>query len=87
MPPFPVDEQTLDLLWASMHPDPDTSERTSLWDFCELMSQMAGSDTAAVEADYGTVREMRDPAYSHMDVIDALIIEVRRLRAIVDADG
>lgn len=41
LPPFPVDDQTLDLLWQALHPDPD-AERSSVTDLCDLYSDMAG---------------------------------------------
>lgn len=81
LPPFPVDDQTLDMLWSALHPDPDVADRSSVGDLCEFYSQLGGSDTSAVESDDGRVRVMRDPAYHPNDIISALIAEVRRLRA------
>lgn len=92
LPPFPVDDGTLDLLWTALHPGPD-ADRTSLWDFLGLMSEMGGSDTSAIaevveEQDEALNRPgvyvMRDPQYTDHCVIDALITEVRRLRAILN---
>jgi hypothetical protein len=90
LPPFPVDDATLGMLeaaldpWSHGHPD---AERSSLWDFLTLMSQMAGSDPTAVESieDDGSdggprIVTMRDPIYTDHCVIQALIDEVRRLR-------
>ncbi len=81
LPPFPVDDTTLDLLWTAINPGPD-AERTSLGDFLVLMSQMAGSDTQAVEEESDGIRTMRDPQYHHNGVIEALITEIRRLRRV-----
>lgn len=88
LPPFPVDNGTLDLLWSAIHPEPD-AERTSLWDFLEFMSQMGGSDTEAIAevieepdetCNRAGVYVLRDPQYTDHCVIDALITEIRRLR-------
>lgn len=87
LPPFPVDDQTLDMLWAAVNPDPEVHDRSSLSDFLDLMSQLGGSDPQAVETvvDNGVERPgivaLRDQLYSHHDVISALIEEIRRLRA------
>lgn len=91
LPPFPVDDGTLDMLMAAINPwehgDPD-SPRSSLWDFLTLMSQMGGSDTTAVEeVSEGGVAMMRDPMYTDRCVITALIGEVRRLRGRESSDG
>lgn len=92
LPPFPVDDQTLDLLWSAIHPDPAVSDRTSVGDLLQLMSQLGGSDITAVESviDEGDasipgiggapIHVMRDPQYHEHDVVAALIVEVRRLR-------
>jgi hypothetical protein len=86
MPPFPVDDGTLDLLWGALHPEPG-AERTSLWDFLEFMSQMGGSDIVAIShVDRYTPDgqpwsyTLRDPQYTDHCVITALIEEVRRVR-------
>lgn len=78
LPPFPVDDSTLDLLGTAMNPGPD-AERSSLGDLLALYSQLAGSDTEAVEYEDG-YEVARDPDYHVHDVISALIAEVRRLR-------
>lgn len=90
LPSFPVDDQTLDLLEAALDPRShgDTDAKTSgVWPLLEFMSQMAGSDTRAVEeilddgSDGGaSIVMMRDPQYHDNDVIAALVAEVRRLR-------
>lgn len=83
LPPFPVDDTTLDMLeaaispWDHGHPD---AQRSSLWDFLTLMSQMGGSDTEAVERVDNDIVTMRDPHYTDHCVITALIEEIRRLR-------
>ncbi len=69
LPPFPVDDQTLNLLEAAMNPrehgDPN-AETASVWPLLTFMSQMAGAgDTAH---------------YHDNDVHASLIAEVRRLR-------
>lgn len=86
LPPFPVDDGTLDLMWAALHPGRE-AERSSLSDFLQLMAQMGGSDPNAVSevVDDGSdggpkVVVLRDQFYSHHDVVSALIEEVRRLR-------
>lgn len=92
LPPFPVDEATLELLEAAMDPwghggDPD-AVKSSLWDFLQLMSQMGGSDPRAVEEVVDGIYLMRDPLYTDHCVISALIGEVRRLRvALAEAGG
>lgn len=48
LPPFPTDEGTLDLIMMALDPGPE-AERTSLNDLLDLMSQLGGSDTTAVE--------------------------------------
>lgn len=91
LPPFPVDDATLDLLWAAMYPrengDPNATT-SGVWPLLTFMSQMAGSDTSAVEevlddgSDGGaSIAMMRDPQYHDHDVLTSLITEVRRLRA------
>jgi len=81
LPPFPVDDGTLDLLWTALHPDPAVSERSSVSDLLRMFEEMAGADPTAVEyiTDSG-LHMMRDPTYHPNDVIAALITEVRRLR-------
>ena len=89
LPPFPVDDTTLDLLEAAINPwktNPD-AQRSSLWDFLDMMAALGGSDLTAVsevidegiDGD-GAVHVMRDQCYSDHSVILALIDEVRRLR-------
>lgn len=78
--PFPVDDQTLDLLWTAIHPGPGV-ERSSVGDFLELMSRLGGSDPEAVKEELAPdVYLMLDQFYHEHDVISALIAEVRRLR-------
>lgn len=87
LPPFPVDEGTLDLLWLALNPGPD-AERTSVCDFLDLMAEMGGSDITAIEQvlDDGSDGRsptylMRDQRYHEHNVMSALIEEIRRLRA------
>jgi len=80
LPPFPVDDQTLDMLWLAINPDPEVADRSSLYDVLRLYSEMGGSDTEAVESVEDGIHVMRDPQYSTHDVIGALIEEIRRLR-------
>jgi hypothetical protein len=85
LPPFPVDDATLDLLEAAIlpreHGDPD-AESSVMFAFLEFVSQMGGSDVAAVAEDIDDqTRVLRDPEYSDHDVMLALIAEIRRLRA------
>jgi hypothetical protein len=84
LPPFPVDDSTLDLLSAALDPwahgDPE-AKSSSVWDLLKMMSEMAGSDTTAVEETTESgMHVMRDPHYHDHDVLKALIAEVRRLR-------
>lgn len=84
LPPFPVDDSTLDLLEQALDPwsqgDPEAVS-SSLWPFLDMISQMAGSDVHAVAEDVGGVKVMRDPRYSEHCLIKALTAEVRRQRA------
>lgn len=83
LPPFPVDDTTLDLLSAALDPraaGDQQAERSCVGEFLELASQLGGSDTTAVAEEDDDVQVMRDPQYSTHDVIGALVAEVRRLR-------
>jgi hypothetical protein len=84
LPPFPVDDATLDLLEAAMNPrehgDPDAVS-SSVWPLLQFMSQMGGSDSAVIEYEVDGVTRLAHPQYHDHDVIAALIAEVRRLRA------
>lgn len=87
LPPFPVDPSTLDLIETALHPGP-TSQTSSVGQLCDLYSALAGSDLDAVDhVSDGGVRVMRDPHYHPNDIIDALLAEVRRLRAHPDPPG
>lgn len=66
LPPFPVDEQTLDLLHHALHPGPD-AQRTSVTDLCEIYGQLAG-----VPADGG--------GYHVNEVLAAVLADLRRVR-------
>jgi hypothetical protein len=68
LPPFPTDEQTLGLLWAAIHPDPEVAERSSVTDLCVMYSVLGGADAIG------------GPMYHPNDMIAALITEIRRLR-------
>jgi hypothetical protein len=87
LPPFPVDDATLDMLWAALYPDPTVFKSSGVGEFLRFMSEMAGSDVKAIEEviDDGShggaeIHMMRDPQYHHNDLITALIEEIRRLR-------
>lgn len=81
LPPFPVDDGTLDLLWDAIHPGPE-AERSSVSDLLTMFQEMAGADPRAIESITETgLHVMRDPSYHPNDVIAALIVEVRRLRS------
>jgi hypothetical protein len=41
LPKFPVDPQSLDLLYTAVRPGPD-AERSSLGDLCTLMARLSG---------------------------------------------
>ncbi len=83
LPAFPVDPETLNLLRLAIRPGTE-AKRSSMGDLLVLMSELAGSDTDAVEevttSDSGTVYVMRDPQYHVHDVVIALADEVIRLR-------
>jgi hypothetical protein len=79
LPPFPVDDETLDLLDRALRPD-ETSPVSSLGAFLTFMSEMGGSDPAAVESESDGIRVMRDPSYHPNDLVLALVGEIRRLR-------
>lgn len=79
LPPFPTDPATLDLIERAINPGLD-AERSSVGDLCQMYSEMAGSDLDAVESEEDGICTMRDPVYHHNDVIEALVVEVRRLR-------
>lgn len=75
--PFPVDDATLDLLmaavdpWANGHPE---AEQSTLMPFLDMMSNLSGSDTTAVQETISeNVHVMRDPQYSTNCVIIALV--------------
>lgn len=82
LPPFPVDDQTLGLLWTAIHPDPG-AVRCSLYELCDLMSELGGSNLTAGETSMvGGVEfvAIDDPLYTPEDIITELITEIRRLR-------
>jgi len=92
LPPFPVDDATLDLLSTAISPGPE-AEGSSVGDLLILYSELGGSDTEAVaevvdegDSDLGLglagaeIVIMRDPVYHVHDVMSALIDEIRRLR-------
>lgn len=82
LPPFPVDDATLGLLAGSLRPSPE-AEKTSLWDFLSMMSQLGGSDIEA-ESEDGV---LRDAQYTDHDVILALIGEVKRVKQALVSDS
>jgi hypothetical protein len=82
LPPFPVDDQTLDMLWDAMFPKINVDSNTSVYNLLEMISQLGGSDPKAVDETHGDVDVMRDPQYHINDVVASLIIEVRRLRGL-----
>jgi hypothetical protein len=79
LPPWPVDGQSLELLYRAVRP-PEDAERSSLGDICRMFSEMAGSDLDAVEGVVEGIEVMRDPLYHPNDVIAVLIEEIWRLR-------
>ena len=80
LPPFPLDDCTLDMLWTAIHPDPAMSERSSVDDFLDLMAALGGSDLSAVEVHEGDIVIGLHPTYHVNEVLAELIAEVRRLR-------
>ena len=81
LPPFPVDESTLDLIEEAMTVPQKEGDRYSLWPLLDMYSRMAGSDPEAIQEEIGDdIVVMRDPIYTEWDVIEALVAEVRRLR-------
>jgi hypothetical protein len=84
LPPFPVDDATLDMLCAAMDPrsvGDYAVERSCMGEFLDMMSRLGGSDPAAVDEVIDGIHVMRDPMYHDHDVIKALVDEVRRLRS------
>jgi hypothetical protein len=85
MSPFPVDDVTLDMLLIAVDPwtygGNANAERSTLGDFLVLLSELGGSDSRVTVEENDTVVELRDPQYSHGDVIIALVREIQRLRA------
>lgn len=90
LPDFPTDDTTLDMLMLAIDGG-EGSERSSVSDLLELMSQMGGSDTTAVaevipgnplglDIEDAEIHVMRDPVYHEHDVLRAFIAEIRRLR-------
>lgn len=87
LPPFPVDDATLDLLWQAIHPGPEAT-RSSVGDVLEMYAMLGGSDPNAVERVVAeNIHIMRDQMYSEYSVITALIEEVRRLRGQPTPEG
>ena len=95
LPPFPVDDATLDMLMAAINPrehgDPEATS-SSVWPLLTMLSRLGGSDTDAVAevhddgSDGGaSIVTMRDPHYHDHAVYVALIEEIRRLRALLAA--
>jgi hypothetical protein len=80
LPPFPVDDQTLDLLTAAINGARIEGGRSSIGDLCQLYSELGGSDPDAVEAEEDGIAILRDPQYHPNDIIAALVAEVRELR-------
>lgn len=87
LPPFPVDDITLELLSSALDPwryGHDDTERSSLGEFLNLLSTLGGSDpTAALDHEDDGAVGLRDPQYHPNDVMLALIAEVRRLRDVL----
>lgn len=92
LPPFPVDDSTLDLLLTGVTID-EGAERTSLHETLDLISMLGGSDPAKIVASGfmesplgdGSIvpyDELADQFYSPHDVIRALVLEIRRLRSL-----
>lgn len=79
LPPFPVDDMSLDLLAQAVGIDPG-AERSSLHATLDMLSTLGGADLNAVEEEHRDIQVMRDAAYSVNDCIAALIEEIRRLR-------
>lgn len=67
----------------AIEPDWTVAERSSITDLCSIYAEMAGSDINAVANDEDGIRTMRDPLYHPNDIIEALVVEVRRLRTIL----
>lgn len=81
LPPFPVDDQALDLIQAAIVGTEGEDGRSSVGELCMLYSEMGGSDLRAVESTEDGIDMMRDPQYHPDDIVVALVAEVRRLRA------
>jgi hypothetical protein len=81
LPPWPVDEQSLELLHRAVRP-PEDAQRSSLGDICRMFSELAGADLNAIEMDpwLQGIKVFRDPEYHPTDIIAALVEEIWRLR-------
>jgi hypothetical protein len=81
LPPWPVDEQSLELLHRAVRP-PEDAERSSLGDICHMFSELAGADLKAREPGpwLEGITVYRDPVYHPTDIIAALVEEIWRLR-------
>lgn len=85
LPPFPVDDATLDMMWAALHPDHigPNGEASFMGDFIKMMNELGGSDPRAIKEVMGPgLHLMRDQSYHVHDIVSALITEIRRLRAL-----
>jgi hypothetical protein len=83
LPPFPVDDATLDMLAAALDPRGHGDEhatRSCVGEFLTMMSQLGGSDTRIL-GEVDGIQAITGACYSEHDVIAALVGEVRRLRA------
>ncbi len=80
LPPFPVDDQTLDLIEESLECGEDKPS-TDLYALLQFFSEMAGSDITAIEQTEDGIATLRCPQYSAGDLILALVAEIRRLRS------
>lgn len=80
---FPVDDETLDLIDQAL--DPSVTGQSSLGSLLDLLSGYDPSKLVPVLDDEGVpipdIEEYPDPLYHPHDVIRALMVEVRRLRA------
>lgn len=96
LPPFPVDNGTLDLLDAALDPwshGNPAAESSHLHDFLEYMSAAAGSDVRAVEEEFigetpvgvMPVQVLRDPQYSDHCLLRALIADILVVRRLTGA--
>jgi hypothetical protein len=80
LPSFPVNDEVLDLLLNSV----TSGHYGALGRLLESLSRAGGSDTGAVAEIIDGVHYLRDPQYSTSDAIEALVLEIKRLKEMIN---